>query len=72
METVLVYLIITMGSHVTMAYPGFGGVSVTQMPTMQVCEQMKPKVANQIQMTDNLYFDDNEILIRCEAVTEDN
>jgi hypothetical protein len=65
MNGIVVYLIITMGSAVGLGSRGFGGVSVTQTPSMEECMWIKGRVRQQILLTDNLYMDDDEILVTC-------
>ena len=66
-NTAAVYLIVTMGSAFGLANQGYGGVSVTPVEGMEECQWLKKTVEAQIRDTDFLHFDDNEILVRCEA-----
>lgn len=68
MNTIVVYLIVTMGSRVGLAYQGYGGVSVTKTDGMESCLLLKSAVESQIRNTDNLHFDDNEIIVSCREI----
>ncbi len=68
MNTVLTYLVITMGTHYGIAYQGYGGVSVTEVKDMVACQRLKTIVTRQIQRTTDLNFDGNEIIIECEQI----
>lgn len=65
MNTAIAYLVITMGAQYGINYQGYGGVSVTPTTNSSECEWLKKEVSNQIKQTENIRFDDNEILIEC-------
>lgn len=65
MNTLVVYLIVTMGSSLGMGHRGYGGVSVTPTTNMEECLWLKNVVSAQIRRTDFLEFDDNEIILEC-------
>lgn len=65
MNSFVVYLIVTMGSHYGITYKGFGGISVTPTNSMEECLALKRIVSSQIRNTTNLRFDDNKIILEC-------
>lgn len=65
MNTVAVYLIITMGSIYGISYQGFGGVSVTKMDSMEECLYVKSLVEQQVEETDHIEMDDKEVIVSC-------
>lgn len=65
MNTTIVYLVITMGAQYGITYQGYGGVSVTPTSNRAECEWLKKEVSDQVEETDHISFDDNEILIEC-------
>lgn len=68
----LVLLIVTMGSSNFISYNGYGGVSVTSIPNMAACYEAKIVVEEQIKNTDNLSFDDNEIIVSCKEIAQND
>lgn len=63
MNMVMVYLIVTMGSQIGISYQGFGGVSVTPVPSYEICEQLKDDTYQQLKATNKIDIDD--VIITC-------
>lgn len=66
MEVVVFYLMITMGVEPMWESRGYGGVSITPMPSSAVCEIMAKNAKWQLQSTNSIDMD--EVIIKCYSV----
>jgi hypothetical protein len=72
MNTMVIFLVVTLGVS-PFGHKGYGGVSVTPVPTLHICETLRAEVIQQINTTYGLKSHDRgELVVRCVTVGEKN